>query len=194
MAKESDKEDESGSRWATTTGEFFRSSRWRKVRAAHLLAHPYCECGCGRVADGVFYCVSIADHPQLAFSSINLIALTIECAIRRRIQTPNPAKMPQVEFDASNMRARFEGGPYDGDTYSTHGMTVWRFGRRVFVDPMRDVSYELFVDAKEAVAFFDPSLRYVKDLAQREHKLPASWRDLEGDPSDSDHESADEAV
>lgn len=52
-----------------------RSSRWRKVRSAHLAAHPYCE-ACGRTDRlEVHHVVPFHVNPELELEPSNLMTL-----------------------------------------------------------------------------------------------------------------------
>jgi len=62
---------------------FYDTSRWKRLRAAYLVQHPLCECGCLRPA-------TVVDHKQphngdatLAFDWDNLQAMTKPCHDRK---------------------------------------------------------------------------------------------------------------
>lgn len=60
--------------------------RWRRVREAYLAEHPFCECGCGGIAEEVHHIVPIADGGD-RFASANLMALTKQCHSRITAQS-----------------------------------------------------------------------------------------------------------
>lgn len=53
--------------------------RWQKLRAAYLVQHPICECGCGWPAQVVHHKAPHNGDPILIFAWDNLQALTKQC-------------------------------------------------------------------------------------------------------------------
>lgn len=53
--------------------------RWRKLRAAYLVQHPLCECGCNRPAEVVHHKRAHRDDEALMYDWDNLQALTKRC-------------------------------------------------------------------------------------------------------------------
>jgi 5-methylcytosine-specific restriction endonuclease McrA len=61
-------------------GAWYKSKRWKTMRAAQLARKPFCEC---RVCAGKFVRAEVADHrqahrgdPKLFFDAANLMSLT----------------------------------------------------------------------------------------------------------------------
>lgn len=57
--------------------------RWRKLRAAYLVTHPICECGCGYPATVVDHRQPHNGHDALIFAWDNLQAMTKACHDRK---------------------------------------------------------------------------------------------------------------
>jgi 5-methylcytosine-specific restriction enzyme A len=57
--------------------------RWRKLRAAYLVRHPVCECGCGYPATVVDHRTPHNGNPELIYAWDNLQAMTKACHDRK---------------------------------------------------------------------------------------------------------------
>lgn len=61
---------------------FYASARWVRLSKAYRRKHPLCECGCGQPSQEVHHVLDRKEHPELAFSWMNLQALTKGCHAR----------------------------------------------------------------------------------------------------------------
>ncbi len=61
----------------------YHTSEWRRLSREHLLQHPFCICGCGRVAELVDHRIPHRGDPALAFDRNNLQSMTRQCHGRK---------------------------------------------------------------------------------------------------------------
>jgi 5-methylcytosine-specific restriction enzyme A len=61
----------------------YDTQRWKRLRAAYLVQHPLCECGCGYAATVVDHRKAHRGDPLLLFAWDNLQAMTKPCHDRK---------------------------------------------------------------------------------------------------------------